>query len=49
MAYGRFYTPSEVAGELLRIARKKGYHAYRLTGSEPVLGAASFRHFLSAV
>eukprot|EP00667_Euglena_gracilis_P018259 EG_transcript_19379 len=45
-AHGRFYSPGEVAAELLRIARKKGYHAYRLTGSEPVLGRASLQHVL---
>lgn len=42
---GRFYSPKEVAGNLLRIAQKKHFHLYRMTGSEPILGEASLEHF----
>ncbi len=42
--YGRFSDPTQVARTLIRIARKSGYHLYRITGSEPVLGGASLEH-----
>lgn len=44
--HGRFYSPQEVAETLLSIARKKGFHLYRITGSEPVLGQASLNHLV---
>jgi uncharacterized Fe-S cluster-containing radical SAM superfamily protein len=47
--YGRFNTPEQVALNLRRIARKTGYHLYRMTGSEPVLGSASLRHVLEVI
>jgi len=46
---GRFYSPGEVAGNLLRIAKKRGYHQYRITGSEPVLGEKSLEHLLEVI
>jgi uncharacterized Fe-S cluster-containing radical SAM superfamily protein len=46
---GRFYSPKEVAGNLLRIAQKKGFHLYRMTGSEPVLGERSLQHLLEII
>ncbi len=42
--HGRFTDPREVALTLTRIGRRTGYHLYRITGSEPVLGAASLEH-----
>lgn len=44
--HGKFYSPKEVATNLINIARKRGYHLYRITGSEPILGEASFEHFI---
>jgi uncharacterized Fe-S cluster-containing radical SAM superfamily protein len=41
---GAFHSPESVAGKLLGIARKKRWHLYRMTGSEPVLGDASLDH-----
>lgn len=46
---GRFYSPHEVAGNLLRIAKKRGFHRYRITGSEPVLGEKSFEHLTHVI
>lgn len=46
---GRFYSPKEVAGNLLRIAQKKHFHLYRMTGSEPVLGERSLQHLLEII
>jgi uncharacterized Fe-S cluster-containing radical SAM superfamily protein len=34
---GRFYSPEEVARNLLSIARKKGFHQVRISGNEPTL------------
>lgn len=36
--YGRFYSPREVAGRLVEIARKKGFHQLRISGNEPTIG-----------
>jgi uncharacterized Fe-S cluster-containing radical SAM superfamily protein len=44
--HGKFYSPKEVADNLISIARKKGYHLYRITGSEPILGEVSLSHFI---
>ena len=35
---GRFYTPPQVAKELTRIARKKGFYQTRMSGNEPTIG-----------
>jgi uncharacterized Fe-S cluster-containing radical SAM superfamily protein len=34
---GRFYSPEEVARNLLSILRKKGFHQVRISGNEPTL------------
>ena len=34
---GRFYSPEEVARNLISIARKKGFHQVRISGNEPTL------------
>jgi len=44
--FGKFYSPEEVASILLRIAKRRFFRLYRITGSEPVLGESSFRHLL---
>lgn len=36
-AYGRFYSPREVADKLVAIARKKGFDQVRISGNEPTL------------
>lgn len=36
-AFGRFYSPEEVAGKLLAIARKKGFDRVRMSGNEPTI------------
>lgn len=36
-AYGRFYSPQEVADKLVAIARKKGFDQVRTSGNEPTL------------
>lgn len=46
--FGRFYSPEQVAANLQQIARRRRFHLFRITGSEPILGEASFRHFLKA-
>ncbi len=43
---GKLYSPKEVAENLIHIAKKKGFHLYRITGSEPILGEASLNHFI---
>jgi len=43
---GALYSPEAVAGKLLGIAKKKRWHLYRITGSEPVLGDASLDHLV---
>jgi uncharacterized Fe-S cluster-containing radical SAM superfamily protein len=47
--FGRLHSPEEVAGNLLRIARRRSYKLFRITGSEPVLGEDSFRHLLEVI
>jgi uncharacterized Fe-S cluster-containing radical SAM superfamily protein len=47
--FGRFYAPEDVAKNLLRISRRRFFHLFRITGSEPILGEASFNHLLKAI
>ncbi len=47
--FGRFHSPEEVAGNLLRISRRRSYKLFRITGSEPVLGENSFHHLLEVI
>jgi len=35
---GKFYSPEEVAEELIKCARKNNYHLLRLSGNEPTIG-----------
>jgi len=35
--YGRFYSPEEVAGRLVAIARKKHFEQVRISGNEPTI------------
>jgi len=47
--FGRLYSSEQVADNLLRIARRRFFHLFRVTGSEPILGEASFRHLLKVI
>jgi uncharacterized Fe-S cluster-containing radical SAM superfamily protein len=47
--FGRLYSPEQVADNLLRIARRRMFHLFRVTGSEPILGEASLRHLLKVI
>jgi len=42
--FNKFYSAQEVAANLLKIARKRSFHLFRITGSEPLLGEASLEH-----
>jgi uncharacterized Fe-S cluster-containing radical SAM superfamily protein len=44
---GQFYEPTEVAGRLAAIARKKGFSQVRLSGNEPTLGIPHLLEVLS--
>ena len=46
---GNFYSPEDVADRLLEISRRRNYHLFRITGSEPILGEASFQHLLKVI
>ena len=35
--YGKFYSPSQVAGKLTQIALKKGFQQLRISGNEPTI------------
>lgn len=47
--FGRFYSPDEVAVNLLRLARPRSLELFRVTGSEPILGEFSFEHLLRII
>ena len=46
---GKFYSPEEVADNLLEISRRRDFHLFRVTGSEPVLGESSFEHLTKVI
>lgn len=43
---GQFYSPEEVAENIIKLARKTGIRQARVSGAEPILGETSFRHLL---
>jgi uncharacterized Fe-S cluster-containing radical SAM superfamily protein len=47
--FGNFHSPEAVADKLLEISRRRNFHLFRITGSEPILGEASFQHLLKVV
>lgn len=47
--FDNFYSAQEVSSRLLKIARKRFFHQFRITGSEPVLGENSFNHLLKVI
>jgi uncharacterized Fe-S cluster-containing radical SAM superfamily protein len=42
--FNKFYSVQQVAANLLEIARRRSFHLFRITGSEPLLGEASLEH-----
>ena len=49
VSFGKFYSAHEVSSNLLKIAHKKSFHLFRITGSESILGETSFKHLLKVV
>lgn len=47
--FGRFFSPENVADKLLEIARRRSFNLFRVTGSEPILGEASFEHLIKVI
>jgi uncharacterized Fe-S cluster-containing radical SAM superfamily protein len=47
--FGKFFSPENVANKLLEIARRQSFSLYRVTGSEPILGEASFQHLVKVI
>jgi uncharacterized Fe-S cluster-containing radical SAM superfamily protein len=47
--FGRFYSAEDVADNLLEIARRRSFNLFRVTGSEPILGEASFEHLVKVI
>lgn len=47
--YGRYYSSQDVASILLKIAAKRSFRRFRITGSEPILGEESLEHFREVV
>lgn len=47
--FDKYYSAREVSTNLLKIARKRSFHLFRITGSEPVLGINSFNHLLEVI
>jgi uncharacterized Fe-S cluster-containing radical SAM superfamily protein len=46
---GNFHSPEDVADRLLDISRRRNYHLFRITGSEPILGDSSFQHLVKLI
>lgn len=44
--FGNFYSPEEVANELIKCARKNNYHLLRLSGNEPTIAKDHLLKFL---
>ncbi|MDD8016529.1 MAG: radical SAM protein [Acidobacteriota bacterium] len=47
--FGTFLSADEAAHHLLEIARRRSFRLFRVTGSEPILGEASFEHLLRVI
>jgi len=47
--FDKFYSPQQVASILLKIARRRSFNLFRITGSEPVLGESSLGHCLEVI
>jgi uncharacterized Fe-S cluster-containing radical SAM superfamily protein len=47
--YRTFYSPRDVASKLLNVADSRSLNKFRVSGSEPLLGEASFLHLLQLI
>jgi len=47
--YREFYMPQEVADRLCRIADKKSFRLFRISGAEPILGERTFFHLVEVL
>ena len=47
--FGEFFSPSEVAGKLLRLSESRDCHQFRISGAEPILGEASTLHLAEVI
>ncbi len=47
--FDKFYSPQQVASNLLNIARRKSFNLFRVTGSEPILGETSLEHLIEVI
>lgn len=47
--YGRLYSPQQVAGRLVSIAGKKGFHQVRISGNEPTIAREHLLEVLQLV
>ena len=47
--FDKFYSAQQVALNLLKIARRKSFNLFRITGSEPILGEASLGHLIEVL
>jgi uncharacterized Fe-S cluster-containing radical SAM superfamily protein len=47
--FNKFYSAEEVASNLVKIASRRSFHLFRITGSEPLLGEASLEHLLGVL
>ncbi len=47
--YHTFYSPQEVGSKLLNVADSRSLSLFRVSGSEPILGQASFEHILRII
>lgn len=47
--YRTFYSPRDVASKLLNVADSRSLSKFRVSGSEPLLGEASFDHLLQLI
>jgi len=47
--HGKFYSPEQVADNLLNIVGKKNFRYCRITGCEPILGSESLGHLVRVI
>jgi uncharacterized Fe-S cluster-containing radical SAM superfamily protein len=47
--YRTFYSPRDVGSKLLNVADSRSLSLFRVSGSEPILGQASFEHILRII
>jgi uncharacterized Fe-S cluster-containing radical SAM superfamily protein len=47
--FGQFFSPEDVADALLEISRRRHFHLFRITGSEPILGEVSCEHLIRVI